>query len=51
LIFFITNINEYGSILWSLWIIYALFAETFEAQITTNIFRFDTFISFMVYLS
>jgi len=37
--------------LWPLWIIYTLFAEKFEAQITTNIFRFDKFISFMVYLS
>jgi len=33
---------------WSLWIIYILFAENFEAKINTNIFRFKTFILLMV---
>jgi len=37
--------------LWSLWIIYILFAEKFKAKINTNIFHFKTFIFFMVYLS
>jgi len=36
--------------LWSLWIIYILFAEKLK-KINTNIFRFNTFIFFMVYLS
>jgi len=40
LIFFIIKINEYRSMLWSLWMIYILFAEKFEAKISTNIFRF-----------
>jgi len=34
--------------LWSLWIIYILFAENFKAKINTNIFRYKTFISSMV---
>jgi len=42
------NINEYISMLWSLWIIYILFAENFKAKINTNIFRFKTFIFLMV---
>jgi len=37
--------------LYSLWIIYMLFDETFKAKINTNIFRFKKFIFFMVYLS
>jgi len=37
--------------LWSLWIIYILFAEQFETKIYTNIYRFETFIFFMVYRS
>ena len=31
------NINEYISMLWSLWIIYILFAENVKAKINTNI--------------
>jgi len=37
--------------LWSLWIIYILFVEKFEAKINTNILCFKTFISFMAYFS
>jgi len=33
--------------LWSLWIIYILFAVKFEAKINTNIFGFKTFIFLM----
>jgi len=32
-------------------IIHIIFAETFKAKINTNIFRFKTFIFFMVYRS
>jgi len=34
--------------IWSLLITYILFAEKFEAEINTNIFRLKTFIFFMV---
>jgi len=34
----------------SLWIIYISFAEKFKAKINTNIYRFNTFVSFLVYL-
>jgi len=37
--------------LWSLWIIYVLFGENFKTKSNTYIFRFKTFIFFMVYLS
>jgi len=33
--FIIMKINEYRSMLWSLWIIYILFAEKFKAKINT----------------
>jgi len=45
------KINEYRSMLWSLWIIYVLFGENFKTKSNTYIFRFKTFIFFMVYLS
>jgi len=37
--------------LWSLWITYILFAEKFKAKINTNVLSFETFISFLLYLS
>jgi len=33
---------------WSLWIIYILFAKNLKARIDTNIFRFKTFSFLMV---
>jgi len=36
--------------LWSLWIIYILFTEKFEAKLT-NIFCFKTFTFYMLHLS
>jgi len=37
--------------IWSLWIIYILFAEKCQAKIFTNIFQFKTFIFVMLYPS
>jgi len=37
--------------LWSLWIIYISFGEKCKAKINTSIFRFNTFIFFVVYIS
>jgi len=51
LMFFIVKINEYRSMLWSLWIIYILFDKKFKTKINTNIFRFKTFTFYMLYLS
>jgi len=34
--------------LWSLWIIYILFAGKYEAKIDTYIFRLETFVLFMI---
>jgi len=47
-IFFTTKINEYRALLWSSWIIYILFAGKFKAKIGTYIFRFKTFVFFIV---
>jgi len=43
----IIKVNEYRSMLYSLWITYILFAEKFQAKINTNIYCFKTFIVFM----
>jgi len=48
LIFYIIKINEFRSMVWSLWISYILFAEKFKGKINTNIFHLKTFIFFMV---
>jgi len=34
--------------LWSLWILYILFAGKFKAKISTYIFRFKTFVFFVM---
>jgi len=46
-----TRINEYRSVLQTLWISYILFAEKFKAKINANIFCFKKFVLFMAYLS
>jgi len=50
LIFNITRINENRSMMWTLWVIYILFAENFEAKIKANIFCFkNLFCSWFIF--
>jgi len=49
--FVIIKTNDNKSMLWSLGIIYILFAERFKAKINTNIVRFVTFTFCILYVS